>query len=167
MKIEIPVAHEDQHFVEDDHGVTRTTNLGGFTVAGFGPGGLGQYDAGALAEQDRTRDTRRGVAAVRDAANLRAAVTRTPRDLDRLWRSAAPAAEKRALLFEMWDECAESGPADVVDSARAVRAAIVAFIRRRLPPGSPDAFTAAELRALDRRRTSAEHFDPYARYTAP
>ncbi|HUS68872.1 MAG TPA: hypothetical protein VMZ28_30255 [Kofleriaceae bacterium] len=162
MKIEIPVAHEDRQFVEDDHAVTRTTGLGGWSFGGFGEGKMGQYDKEEIARMDATRDERRGVTATQDRRNLDAAVARAPAKLERIWRSEWSAAEKRALLFELWDECAEEGSSGVVSAANAVRAAVIAFVRRRLPHGSRDAFTDDELRALNRRRTSRARFEPYA-----
>ena len=163
MKIEIPVAQEDKHFVEDDHSlaVGKGSLRLGEGIA-FGNGGYGQYDKEKIARMDATRDERRGVMATRDRKNLAAAVARTPARLERIWRDRTSAAEKRVLLFELWDECAEDGPSGVVSAASAVRAALVAFVRRRLPPGSRDAFTDEELRALNRRRTSRARFEPYA-----
>jgi hypothetical protein len=81
--------------------------------------------------------------------------------LDRLWASALPLADKKQALFELWDDCAETGDAAVVDAAARARSAIVGFIRAHLPAGSPDAFTSDELAALDAHRGSRAHFAPY------
>jgi hypothetical protein len=64
-------------------------------------------------------------------------------------------AERRQLLFELWDEC------DNTNSGREARASILAFIRRRLPLGGADAYSPDELERLNGRRTTAEPFDPY------
>ncbi|MBV8763025.1 MAG: hypothetical protein JO257_37410 [Deltaproteobacteria bacterium] len=39
---------------------------------------------------------------------------------------------------------------------------IIAFIRWKLPAGGPDAYTAAELAALNAQRQSKQPFAPYA-----
>jgi hypothetical protein len=70
-------------------------------------------------------------------------------------------AQRREIAFEMWDECLEDR-SDGPDLYAAARATIVAFIRRAFPPGSPDAYTSAELATLNRRRVSRAPFDPYA-----
>jgi hypothetical protein len=79
-------------------------------------------------------------------------------------RDLAPATRRRHL-FELWDECEE--PRDHLDDRPVARAGetarrqIVAYIRRELPPGSPLAFTAPELAALNAVRASRERFAPY------
>ncbi len=110
---------------------------------------------------DRTRDERMGLAAAETSSNLKDALARTPASLDRIWRGPGDPAGKRRLLFALWDECAESGSSEVVATARAVRAAIVGFIRRRLPRGSGAGYGERELEALNARRTTRERFDPY------
>jgi hypothetical protein len=127
-------------------------------------GALGQdpYGSRKLAFLDRTRDERLAMAAARRSADLREALHRTRGELERLWRGPGSAAARRELLFLLWDECAETGSPEVVSTARAVRGAIVAFVRRRLPAGSAHAFTADELARHNARRSSTARFDPYA-----
>jgi len=126
--------------------------------------GAGQdpYAARKMAFLDRTRAERMKIATAANSARLREALHRTRADLERIWRGPGSPAEKRELLFLVWDECAETGPGEVVHIARAVRGAIVAFIRRRLPAGSRHAFSADELAGYNRRRTSTARFEPYA-----
>ncbi len=104
-------------------------------------------------------------------------------ELEALWADArTPASERRTRLFERWDECEEGeGASEVVQPSTAVelpdalrqqageraRAAIEAFIRKRLPAGSGDAYGAEELAALDGRRKSKRRFDPYGTRAAP
>ncbi|MCC7384502.1 MAG: hypothetical protein IT384_21825 [Deltaproteobacteria bacterium] len=83
--------------------------------------------------------------------------------LRRIWsRSDLPAAERRRLLFDLWDECGETEPGDATAQAAAMaRTTILAFVRRQLPPGSADAYRPEELLALNERRVSRERFAPY------
>jgi hypothetical protein len=93
---------------------------------------------------------------------LREAVIAAPGLLRELWADESlTTAERRRLLFELWDECAEEGDDDIVVAARAFRGTVLAFVRRVLPAGSPHAFSAEELEALNRARTSTQRFDPY------
>jgi hypothetical protein len=123
--------------------------------------GQDPYSARKMALLDRTRDERMALAASENASNLVDALARTPATLERLWRGPGEPRRKRRLLFTLWDECAESGASDVVTTARAVRATIVAFIRHNLPRGSRAGYTGAELEELNAGRTSRERFDPY------
>jgi len=78
-----------------------------------------------------------------------------PARLEGLWNDTRRSArERRQLLFELWDEIDEHDPA--CDRAR-IR--ILEFIDRRLPPGSPDAYSPSELATLNRGRTI--RFEPY------
>ena len=123
--------------------------------------GQDPYAARKLAFMDRTRPRRMRMAAAERSLDLRDAVTHTPRLLVRVWRGPGSARQRRRLLFQLWDECAETGPDEVVAAARAVRAAIVAFVRRELPAGSAQAYSEGELDALNQARTSRERFRPY------
>jgi hypothetical protein len=70
------------------------------------------------------------------------------------------AAARRALIFDIWDECleeAESGP----DYGAMARATILAVVREVFPAGTDRGYEPAELLALNRRRTSRHHFAPY------
>ena len=83
----------------------------------------------------------------------------------------SPAA-RREIVFEMWDECLDDRPAPDdtgphPDLGAAARASIVAFIRRVFPPGSPAAFTPAELATLNQRRLSRSPFAPYDTSSTP
>ena len=69
-------------------------------------------------------------------------------------------AARRALIFDIWDECAEeseSGP----DYGAMARATILAVVREVFPAGSERAYQPGELLALNHRRTSRRRFAPY------
>ena len=95
----------------------------------------------------RARETR--------AEDQRRALVRFRGDLLRLWEDPARSLEaKRRALFQRWRSCSE-------DSAgREARAAIVDFIRTRLPRGTPEGYGPEELRSL-RREPGGEGFRPY------
>jgi hypothetical protein len=114
-----------------------------------------------LAFMDRTREERFRIAASWRSESLRESLHQMPRELERVWRAGGDPAARRRLLFQLWDECAESGSPEVLATARAVRGTVLAFIRRRLPRGSRHAYPDEELAALNRSRTSRETFAPY------
>ena len=113
---------------------------------------------------DTERDRRRAVF-MASRAELRA-----------IWNDdGLSAAARRQMLFEWWDDCDE-GPLGLaldpepqriqdverVQDAERMRRQIEAFVRRVAPSGSPEAFTAAELRRLNAHRRSRQRFAPYA-----
>ncbi len=64
--------------------------------------------------------------------------------------------QRRRRIFSIWDDCAE-GDAD----GDAARRAILSWVRRNLPQGSDQAFSAAELSSLNAGRQSTQVFAPY------
>lgn len=93
------------------------------------------------------------------------------------WSDASTSeAERREALFRRWDECEEGLPVALPGFAEAdtselddmrrsagaqARETIERFVRRQLPQGSPQAYTAEELRRLNASRRSRARFDPY------
>jgi len=70
-------------------------------------------------------------------------------------------AQRRELVFAIWDECTEeSGSA--TDFGAMARATILSIAREAFPEGTSEAYQPAELLALNGRRSSAERFAPYA-----
>ena len=81
-----------------------------------------------------------------------------------LWADGIrPASDRRADVFQLWDECAERGRPERLAASRAVRATIIGFVNDTLPQGSADAFSADELADLNDRRRSKASFRPYTR----
>jgi len=71
------------------------------------------------------------------------------RSLEELWaREADPAARRRAL-YELWSDCADD------EAGARARAMVIGWVRAKLPAGSVDAYTGAELAAM-------APFAPYA-----
>jgi len=101
-----------------------------------------------------TIDLRARMVARHETSVRRASLTELPARLAALWGDdTRPAAEKRRLLWLLWDEArdAEGGPV--------ARMLIERFIREHLPRGSPDAFTDAELGTFG--AASGGAFKPY------
>ncbi len=126
---------------------------------------------------DRTWDLRLGMAKGFTRKNIERQLRRINRDLLAIWTSDQPPHTRRALIFERWDECEESltaelGPLDdarsEIDTLRVkageqARAAIIEFIRKRVPRDGPDRYTSTELIAMNERRHSTQRFAPYRR----
>jgi hypothetical protein len=111
---------------------------------------------------EETRDARGQMALADREDRFRQALVRMPGYLDRVWsHDSWTDAQRRRLLFDLWDEVAEDGDAALVHAGVQVRAIIEGFIRRRLPAGSRAAYTEQELLVLDGIRRSRTRFRPY------
>jgi hypothetical protein len=106
-----------------------------------------------LANEDRLDRKRIALGQLRQQLD---AIVRRPEGDAQSWE------ERRRLVFELWDDCVEGGSEAERALAAAFRAAIIGYVRRELPQGSPHAFTPEELATLNRRRSTRERFDPYA-----
>jgi hypothetical protein len=124
--------------------------------------GKDPYWAAKLAFMDRTREARAHLAVAHRAELLRNVVAIVRDQAKQAW--AAPtqtAAQRRRNLFELWDDCAETGDAQLVEAARRARLALYGFIRANAPADGPNAYSAAELATLNRARQSRQPFAPY------
>jgi hypothetical protein len=102
-----------------------------------------------------TEPIRTSMAAEAHAEDLKAALWDLPTLVEKIWsKTDYPPAERRRLLYQLWLEYAE------MPDNESSCATIIAFIRRRLPAGSPDAYTADELARL--RPDAGPRFAPYA-----
>ena len=113
-----------------------------------------------LALLDSTRDARAEIGANYRTHQLDRSAEIARRNVDALWQATEDAAERRAALFAMWDEC-EEGDGERGEAGQRARSIVLGAIRTRLPAGSPDAFTDREIAALDATRASRQHFAPY------
>jgi hypothetical protein len=124
--------------------------------------GMDPYWSAKLQYLEETSDERNGMAVVDRGNKIRESLARLPAFLDKVWRDTRyTPAQRRLVLFQLWDECAESGPDDVVRAGDEVRSTIEAFVRRHLAPGSADAYPADELDTLNATRGSKRPFRPY------
>jgi hypothetical protein len=111
---------------------------------------------------ERTRVSRLHSRRAADQRAIAAALAELPGRLAAVWDDQArPVAERRRILFQLWDECREE--TDSGAPGTIARELIERFIARELPPGSPHAYSPAELAALNAARTSRRPFAPYPR----
>jgi hypothetical protein len=109
-----------------------------------------------------SRGERMQMAKAARAEKLKDAVVKTPPYLEKIWRTSRwTPVERRLALFSLWDEVNEEGDPELVETGAKVRQEILWFIQRKLPAGSPDAFTPAELDTLNAHRKSKARFAPY------
>lgn len=121
--------------------------------------GVDPYARNKLALLDRTRDQRVALGERHRREQLKQATALTLRNIDRLWAMTTDLAARKEGLFELWDECAETGSEELVEAGAAARRLVVGAIRGRLRDG--DAYTAEELARLNARRRSTGTFSPY------
>jgi hypothetical protein len=122
------------------------------------------YASRKLSFLDRTREERVAMGE-RERARLVAATEQTVRrHLERLWAQPGLAmADRRAAVFELWDDCIEGETDDPGAGEAGLRARrhIVGFARARFPVGGPHAYSADELARLNAHRRSRARFAPY------
>lgn len=110
---------------------------------------------------DNTREERYELGKVYKQKQLAQSAAIAQKNLGYLWAHETSDRDRKDELFAMWDECAETGPADLVAGGAAARAQIVGFIRARKSTGEL-VFTAAELAAYNAKKKSAAAFAPYS-----
>ena len=97
------------------------------------------------------------MAAEVNSRQMRAARAELPRQLDALWDDTRyRRRERRRIVFLLWQELDTSS----VDG-RSSAATIEAWIRKRLPRGSAEAYNDQELDAYSHERRGAPAFNPY------
>ena len=121
--------------------------------------GIDPYAAHKLEVLDRTRDTRAILQKRATQDRLAHAAQLMQGHIDRLWRSTQDLAARKQGLFELWDDCAESGSDEVLAGAGDARRIVVGWIQLKLL--GADAYTAQDLARLNARRRSQARFEPY------
>jgi hypothetical protein len=124
-----------------------------------------------------TRDFRTRLAVGDTRMRVHERLRALPAELLAIWTDLRrPLAERKRLVFQHWDDCADvvakgraltDAAADEIASLRADAAAdarqtIESFVRRHAPRGTARAYAARELDSLNARRRTAVRFDPYA-----
>jgi hypothetical protein len=79
--------------------------------------------------------------------------------LENVWAKTTDVRARKQAVFELWDDCAESGNADLVEGGAAAREMIVGFIQVHFV--GADAYTPDELAAFNAKKTSRATFAPY------
>jgi hypothetical protein len=111
---------------------------------------------------DKTRDDRVAIGKRHQREVLAHVPQYVQRNLAWAWQRARDIATRKRDLFDLWDDCAESGDDALVAGGAAARGYVIGFIRAQLPADSPNAYTAAELTELTEHRRSKQAFGPYA-----
>ena len=158
------VAHVDAggHVKFDDkpnlqwHGLTGTFDA---TDALMRSHGNDPYASQKLQFLDATRDERAAIGKRQSREQLSHSSRLAYESLRWIWSQTRDAKERKQAAFELWDDCAESGDADLVDGGQAARKMIVGFIQTHLV--GTDAYTPAELAELNAHKTSTATFAPY------
>ncbi len=147
-----------------DEGDTFTIFSAGFDLTDWAMRSNGEdpYTARKAAFLDRTRDDRVEIGSKYRADQLEVADQYMLDHLRALWKDPAlDVAARRVAIFELWDDCAETGEARVIEAAVRARAALDRFVRTKLPEDGAAAYTADELARLNARRRSRAVFAPY------
>jgi hypothetical protein len=121
--------------------------------------GIDPYARAKLAFLDRTRDQRAAIGARHTREQLARSPELMQKNIDQLWATTRDLAARKQGLFELWDDCAETGSDELVAGGTAARAVVIGVIRARLRDG--DAYSAAELARLNAIRHSTAVFAPY------
>jgi hypothetical protein len=121
--------------------------------------GIDPYARAKLAFLDRTRDQRAAVGARHAREQLARSAELMQKNIDRLWATTRDLAERKQGLFELWDDCVETGSDEHVAGGAAARALVISVIRARLR--GDDAYSAPELAKLNAIRHSTAAFAPH------
>jgi hypothetical protein len=147
-----------------DHGQTGVPVVGGsFDVTDAFMRGkkIDPYASRKLAYLDSTRDERVQIGKRYRQQQLKQSPQIMQKNLEHMWATTQDLTARKQALFELWDECAETGEDSVIEGGRAARRLVVGFIRARLPAGTEHAFTSPELATLNGKRHSKAAFAPY------
>lgn len=123
-------------------------------------GGMDPYASAKLHYLDQTRDARAAMGARYRDSQLAAAPALMRDNIEAVLAAVHDPRGRKQALFDLWDECAETGEPALVAAGDAARASLLDFIQHEMK--GPDAYTPAEIRALNARRTSRVAFEPYA-----
>jgi hypothetical protein len=157
------VAIKDKPTVGDVHfvgiGIAGRANFDDWAMK---QAGIDPYASAKRQWLDKTRDERVRIG----AAYRKDQLARTPeyvkRNLEVAWaKTQGDTAARKQALFELWDDCAETGGEDMIAAGTAARTYIVGYIRAHLPQGADGAFTGEDLSRLNAHKRSQATFQPY------
>lgn len=121
--------------------------------------GTDPYASAKLAYLDSTRDQRVEIGRAYRKDQLAKSDQMMNANLVRLWTTTQDVAAKKQGLLDLWDECAESGDAELVEGGKAARAMVERWMQVKLT--GADRFTIAELAKFNAHRRSRATLDPY------
>ena len=124
--------------------------------------GIDPYSSAKRQWLDRTRDERARIGMAARKEDLARAPEFMKRNVRYAWaKTEGDIAARKEALFELWDDCAETGDDDLVTAGSAARSYLVGFIRAHLPQGAPGAFSPEDLTRLNAHKRSHATFQPY------
>ncbi len=123
--------------------------------------GIDPYSSYKLKVLDETRDERAAIGKRYRTQQLAQSRQHMQKNLARLWATTQDLAARKQGLFELWDDCAETGSAELVAGGTSARTYLVGFIRTKLPAGSAEAYTPDEPARLNKQRRPRAAFRPY------
>lgn len=124
--------------------------------------GIDPYASAKRQWLDKTRDERARIGMAARKEDLSRAPEFMKRNVRNAWaKTEGDVVARKEALFELWDDCAETGDTDLVTAGTAARAYLVGFIRAHLPQGAAGAFSPEDLTRLNTRKRSHATFQPY------
>ena len=117
------------------------------------------YASEKLKYLDRTRDQRVEIGRAYRKEQLSQSDQLMNANLVRLWATTHDVAARKQGLLELWDECAETGDAELVDGGKAARAMVERWMQVKLT--GADRFNSDELARFNAHRHSRATLDPY------
>lgn len=108
---------------------------------------------------DRTREQRVVIGKLYRKEQLAQSAQLMKANLERAWQLSQDVAARKQAVFDLWDDCAESGDDALVEGGVAARALLARWVQVKL--AGANAYTADELRILNAKKRSKASFDPY------
>ncbi len=150
----------ETHPEDDDRPIMNPTGSIGVTILTFDvtdwamrSRGHDPYASAKLEMLDATRDQRVALGTKHRREQLARSAEMMRDNIARVWTTISDPAERKRALFELWDECAESGPDELVRAGARGRAIVVDFVRA-LPAASSEAFTPDDVERMNQTRRS-------------
>ena len=123
--------------------------------------GMDPYSSYKLKVLDETREQRYEIGKRYRTQQLARSRELMQKNIERAVSITRDPAALREALFELWDDCAETGTEELVTGGRSAREQVLGYVRSRLSKDSANAYTADELARLNKQRKSKAIFAPY------
>lgn len=116
--------------------------------------GVDPYASNKRDYLDRTRDQRVAIGKRNRTEELKHSSSYMQQNIARLWAMTTDVQKRKQGLFDLWDECAETGSPEEIAGGADARAFVMNHIRGSVT------YTADELRVLNAHRHSTQPFAP-------